>query len=128
MYNGQRERDWMFNQDCRCGVLWNIWKKVGTKWVKFNEFFLMWMNIIILVILTSPKHMDIKVVHGKKTCTTCLKLGLFIKLFLDNIYCISFKLFLCNIKPMFQIVATHDYLANKGGFISPLGHTRRNLP
>jgi hypothetical protein len=64
------------------------------------------MNII-LVILTSPKHMDIKLFMGRKHAQVVYQA------FLDNIYCISCKLSLGNIKPMFQIVATHDYLANK---------------
>jgi hypothetical protein len=65
------------------------------------------MNII-LVILTSPKHMDIKLFMERKHAQ------LVYQAFLDNIYCISCKLSLGNnIKPMFQIVGTHDYLANK---------------
>ncbi len=51
--------------------------------------------------------MDIKLFMGRKHAQVVYQA------FLDNIYCISCKLSLGNIKPMFQIVATHDYLANK---------------
>ncbi len=69
--------------------------------------------------------MDIKLFMGRNM-HNLFETWVVYQAFLDNIYCISFKLLLDNIKPMFQIVATHGYLANNCQFISPLGHTRCN--